>query len=87
MAKKAVLIGINYLGTESELNGCINDAWRMHDCLIKRFGFSKDDITVLVDNDDSYTQPTGKNIKLAITSLISSAKPGDILFLDRKSVV
>ncbi|CAJ1978374.1 unnamed protein product [Sphenostylis stenocarpa] len=81
MAKKAVLIGINYPGTKAELKGCINDVLRMHRCLVERYGFSKDDITVLIDTDRSYTEPTGKNIRSALTRLIRSAKPGDMLFV------
>ncbi|KAG5001047.1 hypothetical protein AAZX31_08G229700 [Glycine max] len=81
MAKKAVLIGINYPGTKAELKGCINDVWRMHRCLIDRYGFSEDDITVLIDTDESYTEPTGKNIRSALTRLIRSARPGDVLFV------
>ena len=81
MAKKAVLIGCNYQGTKAELKGCINDVKRMHACLIQRFGFSDDDITVLIDTDDSYTQPTGKNVRKALSDLIRSAEPGDILFV------
>ncbi|XP_028799665.1 metacaspase-5 [Neltuma alba] len=81
MAKKAVLIGINYPGTKAELRGCINDVWRMHKCLIQRYGFSENDITVLIDTDDSFTQPTGKNIRSALTRLVRSAEPGDVLFV------
>ncbi|KAK7405768.1 hypothetical protein VNO78_07377 [Psophocarpus tetragonolobus] len=81
MAKKAVLIGINYPGTKAELRGCINDVWRMHRCLIQRYGFSQDDITVLIDTDRSYTEPTGKNIRKALTKLVQSAEPGDVLFV------
>ena len=81
MAKKAVLIGINYPGTKAELRGCINDVWRMHRCLIERYGFSEDDITVLIDTDESYTEPTGKNIRSALTRLVRSAEPGDVLFV------
>ncbi|XP_027356020.1 metacaspase-5-like isoform X1 [Abrus precatorius] len=81
MAKKAVLIGINYPGTKAELRGCINDVWRMHRCLIHRYGFSENDITVLIDTDKSHTEPTGKNIRSALTRLIRSAKPGDVLFV------
>ncbi|KAK1367323.1 Metacaspase-4 [Heracleum sosnowskyi] len=81
MAKKAVLIGCNYQGTKAELKGCINDVKRMHTCLIQRYGFSDDDITVLIDTDDSYTQPTGKNVRSALTDLIRSASYGDILFV------
>ncbi|KAK4753099.1 hypothetical protein SAY87_021897 [Trapa incisa] len=62
MAKKAVLIGCNYPGTKAELKGCINDVKRMYRCLTERYGFSDEDITVLIDADESYVQPTGKNI-------------------------
>ncbi|KAJ4836925.1 Metacaspase-5 [Turnera subulata] len=81
MGKKAVLIGCNYPGTKAELRGCINDVKRMHRCLVDRFGFSEEDITILIDTDDSYTQPTGKNIRRALTNLVRSAEPGDLLFV------
>ncbi|BAT89725.1 hypothetical protein LR48_Vigan08g063800 [Vigna angularis] len=81
MAKKAVLIGINYPGTKAELKGCINDVQRMQQCLVERYGFSEDNITVLIDTDKSYTEPTGKNIRSALTSLVRSAEPGDVLFV------
>ncbi|KAG2324482.1 hypothetical protein Bca4012_038992 [Brassica carinata] len=81
MAKKAVLIGINYPGTERELKGCVNDVHRTHKCLVDRYGFAEDDITVLIDTDESYTQPTGKNIRNALSELIKKAKSGDVLFV------
>ncbi|KAG6394231.1 hypothetical protein SASPL_144812 [Salvia splendens] len=81
MAKKAVLIGCNYPGTKAELKGCINDVRRMHTCLINRYGFSDDDITVLIDTDDSTKQPTGHNIRAALSDLVGSARPGDFLFV------
>ncbi|KAL0321007.1 UNVERIFIED_CONTAM: Metacaspase-4 [Sesamum radiatum] len=81
MAKRAVLIGINYPGTTAELKGCINDVRRMHECLVERYGFDNDDITVLIDTDDSYTEPTGRNIRAALDSLVRSAQPGDFLFV------
>ncbi|XP_031283321.1 metacaspase-4 [Pistacia vera] len=81
MTKKAVLIGCNYPGTKAELKGCINDVKRMHACLINRYGFSEDNITVLIDTDDRYPQPTGKNIRRALNDLVRSAEPGDMLFV------
>ncbi|KAL0443102.1 UNVERIFIED_CONTAM: Metacaspase-4 [Sesamum latifolium] len=81
MARRAVLIGCNYPGTKAELKGCINDVRRMHACLVERYGFSEEDITVLIDTDDSYTQPTGRNIRAALADLVSSAQPGDFLFV------
>ncbi|KAJ0966214.1 hypothetical protein J5N97_027352 [Dioscorea zingiberensis] len=80
MAKKALLVGCNYPGTKAELKGCINDVKRMRRCLIDRYGFADEDITVLIDTDDSYTQPTGANIRRAITDLVRSGQRGDILF-------
>ncbi|KAL2327083.1 hypothetical protein Fmac_020510 [Flemingia macrophylla] len=80
MAKKAVLIGINYPGTKAELKGCVNDVWMMQRCLVERYGLSENDITVLIDTDESYTEPTGKNIRSALTGLIGSAREGDVLF-------
>ncbi|KAL0310828.1 UNVERIFIED_CONTAM: Metacaspase-7 [Sesamum angustifolium] len=44
--------------------------------LVERYGFDKDDITVLIDTDDSYTEPTGRNIRAALDSLVRSAQPG-----------
>ncbi|KAL8228030.1 hypothetical protein R6Q57_015614 [Mikania cordata] len=81
MAKKAVLIGCNYAGTKAELRGCVNDVTRMYRCLVDRYGFSEDDINVLIDTDDSYTQPTGRNIRKALDDLVGSAEPGDFLFV------
>ncbi|XVE74239.1 hypothetical protein DITRI_Ditri12bG0000900 [Diplodiscus trichospermus] len=81
MAKKAVLIGCNYPGTKAELKGCINDVIRMYKCLTERYGFSSEDIKILIDTDDSYTQPTGKNIRRALNDLVRSAEPGDFLFV------
>ncbi|XP_013609984.1 PREDICTED: metacaspase-5-like [Brassica oleracea var. oleracea] len=81
MVKKAVLIGINYPGTEGELRGCVNDVKRMHRCLVDRFGFSEENITELIDTDKSKIQPTGKNIRQALSELVGSANPGDVLFV------
>ncbi|KAK2654473.1 hypothetical protein Ddye_014329 [Dipteronia dyeriana] len=81
MTKKAVLIGCNYPGTKAELKGCINDVKKMHACLLERYGFSEDNITVLIDTDRSCTQPTGKNIRKTLNNLVRSARRGDVLFV------
>ncbi|KAF3790594.1 Metacaspase-5 [Nymphaea thermarum] len=80
MVKKAVLVGINYPGTKAELKGCVNDVRRMQRCLVEHYGFDEDDITILIDTDPSSKQPTGANIRQAITNLIRRARPGDVLF-------
>ncbi|KAL0725758.1 hypothetical protein Bca4012_040357 [Brassica carinata] len=81
MVKKAVLIGINYPGTEGELLGCINDVKRMHKSLVELYGFSEENIVELIDTDESKTQPTGKNIRQAFWDLVGTAKLGDVLFV------
>ncbi|GAV64892.1 Peptidase_C14 domain-containing protein [Cephalotus follicularis] len=81
MTKKAVLIGCNYPGTKAELKGCINDVKRMYRSLVELYGFSEENITVLIDTDEYYAQPTGKNIRKALTDLVRSAEEGDLLFV------
>jgi len=59
-SKKALLVGINYKGTDAELNGCINDVSNIHQMLIQKFGYKEADITVLTDETE--LQPTRANI-------------------------
>ncbi|KAL6619003.1 hypothetical protein ACP70R_034142 [Stipagrostis hirtigluma subsp. patula] len=78
--KRAVLVGINYPGTDGELKGCLNDVSRMRRCLVDRFGFEEDGIRVLADADPSTPPPTGANIRLELERLVGDARPGDTLF-------
>jgi hypothetical protein len=50
-------------------------------CLVDRYGFYEDNITILIDTDDSYTLPTGKNVRKALNDLVLSSEPGDFLFV------
>jgi hypothetical protein len=73
MAKHALCIGINdYPGTDSDLRGCINDANDWAAMLAAR-GF---EVEKLLDR-----QATGKGIRAAITSAVTKAKSGDIVFI------
>jgi hypothetical protein len=78
--KRAVLVGINYPGTDGELKGCLNDVARMRRCLVDRFGFDEAGIRVLADADPSTPPPTGANIRLELERLVGDARPGDALF-------
>ncbi|RLN31258.1 metacaspase-4-like [Panicum miliaceum] len=78
--KRAVLVGINYPGTDGELKGCLNDVARMRRCLVDRFGFDEAGIRVLADADPSTPPPTGANIRLELERLVRDARPGDTLF-------
>lgn len=80
VAKKAVLVGCNYPGTNAALKGCINDVIGMKAILEEFYGFSPNDIVVLIDTDKNYEQPTGKNIKAHLKQLVEQAQDGDVLF-------
>jgi hypothetical protein len=70
--KTALLIGINYIGTSSELNGCINDVTSVKERLTQQ-GFS---IKTLTDTD----KPTRETILTEFTNLLKNASAGDLLF-------
>jgi hypothetical protein len=72
----ALIIGINYRGTENELGGCITDANNMNEFAKKR-GFKN----IQLITDDTTVKPTRKNIMDAFTQLLKNANNGDnILF-------
>jgi len=47
--KRALLVGINYLGTEAELGGCVNDVLNACDLLLNVYGYSPENILLLSD--------------------------------------
>ena len=81
MTKLALLIGINYTDSDSELRGCINDVHRMKDFLIQKCGYTEQDITILTD--ETVKTPTAMNILKELGSLIISAyhNKADELFI------
>lgn len=84
--KKALIIGINYTGTENELNGCINDAMNVREFLVNDRGFSdsSQDMVIMTDdpeNQDTPFWPNGENLLAAFKWLTSYNEPGDILWL------
>lgn len=80
MAKRALLVGCNYPGTEYPLNGCVNDALAWIPILRDIYGFQEEDIEIMIDTDDTYTRPTGKNIKEALRKYVAMSEAGDVLF-------
>lgn len=70
--RRALLIGINYVGTRFELQGCVNDTTRLKS-LLERQGFTE--ITVLTE-----ASATRKNILDACRWLVGGAQPRDALF-------
>lgn len=65
----ALLVGINYEKTASELNGCINDVTSIRDYLIRYRGYEPHNIMMLTDHTE--VKPTQQNIMASLTHLIS----------------
>lgn len=88
--KKALLIGINYVGQSSELSGCVNDIIDMRKlctslayeevCILYDGSLPKGYKLDLADKRIKNTKPTRENIIIAIHWLVNNAKKGDILF-------
>ena len=51
MPKTALLIGINYPGSQAELGGCCNDARNVRQYLITQRGYLPEDIVTVVDDE------------------------------------
>jgi hypothetical protein len=77
--KRAVLIGINYVGQTGELSGCHNDVKNMREYLEKAEGFESRNITILMD-DGRHQDPTRNNIMNAYRQIVRSSQPGDTVF-------
>lgn len=76
--RKALSVDINYLGTENELKGCINDGNSMKKLwTTSNRGWKCDEICIL--SDVSAILPTRTNILYGIRWLVSNAKDGDVL--------
>ncbi|KAJ7066752.1 caspase domain-containing protein [Mycena amicta] len=79
--KKALCIGINYVGQDAELRGCINDARNIQHFLCAKFGYRQEDIVMLTDDAQNPRQvPTRDNILAAMQWLVQGASPNDSLF-------
>jgi len=79
--KKALLIGINYVGSVNELKGCINDVNNMRTTLINLYKFKDTDIILLSDSSDQTQDklPTKQNILSNISSFVQNLQVGDSL--------
>eukprot|EP00898_Chlorokybus_atmophyticus_P009018 jgi/Chlat1/9117/Chrsp97S00708 len=79
--RKALLVGINYRGTQQALQGCINDTKCMRYLLITKFGFREQDILMMNDDEPNPLQlPTKFNILQGMRWLTESCMAGDSLF-------
>ncbi|KAF8338331.1 peptidase C14, caspase domain-containing protein, partial [Amanita rubescens] len=79
--KKALCIGINYIGQENQLGGCINDALNMRNFLCRHYGYKMEDIVLLRDDSQNPKElPTKDNMLRAMQWLVSDPRPNDSLF-------
>ena len=74
--KRALLIGINYLGTPSQLSGCINDINNVGSYLFNVRKYN----SFLVLTDYTRIKPTKANILQAFNSLFTNVRAGDELW-------
>lgn len=83
MVKRALMIGINYNDDENaKLYGCINDAMAMHNVLIDAFGYEKNNICVLRDdNVEGFDRPTRANIIKQLENLVKLSTNKDEIWI------
>ncbi|RXW15430.1 hypothetical protein EST38_g10422 [Candolleomyces aberdarensis] len=80
--KKALLIGINYVGTSAELGGCVNDVLNLRKFITERWGYDNSNIVTLTDDKKVSTlAPTKANILAQLKELVKGAQQNDALFL------
>lgn len=78
--KRAVMIGINYVGMDGELAGCHNDVLNMKEYLMDVHGFEDHNMTILMD-DGVHPDPTRSNIMYAYQRIVELSEPGDVVYL------
>ena len=77
--KRALLMGLNYLGTENELGGCINDARNLRTLLVERFAYRQSEITEMTDEaEDHRNVPTRANIEAAMERLLDGVERDNV---------
>lgn len=72
--KRALLIGINYEGTQHSLRGCINDIEMINNMLQSKFGYS--DIRRLIEGE-----ATTSNILRELERIVSDSIDGDEIYI------
>lgn len=77
--KRALLVGINYVGEANALTGCHNDIRNMKEFLMKVHGFERKNMLILMDDDKHHT-PDKQLIMDGLRTLAKISKPGDCIF-------
>ncbi|EYE91620.1 caspase family protein [Aspergillus ruber CBS 135680] len=80
--RRALLIGINYIGQPNQLKGCINDVANMSRFLHEKHGYRREDMVILTDDQENpMSMPTKANMMRAMQWLVRDAQPNDSLFI------
>ena len=77
-SRKALMIGMNYIGTTYQLQGCLNDVENISTKLTASYGFLNTNIIKITD--DTVTKPTRVNILSRFKNLLVNSVKGDLLF-------
>ncbi|XP_018820532.1 metacaspase-1-like isoform X2 [Juglans regia] len=78
--KRALLCGVTYQNKKYSLKGTVNDVRRMKNLLMQRFGYRRDCIRILTEDQvDSDFMPTKKNIQDSLKWLVEGSESGDSL--------
>lgn len=77
--KKALLVGINYKGSQYELQGCVNDVDNFYTLLTTFFGYKPENIVCLTETLASPNHPNKQTIMDAINWLLLNQADGDNL--------
>ncbi|KAJ3114437.1 Ca(2+)-dependent cysteine protease [Nowakowskiella sp. JEL0407] len=75
--RRALFVGINYFGTDSELGGCINDVQRVSEWIQERSPFEE---TMFLTDDNPDAMPTKQALLEGLHWLVEGAQEGDALF-------
>mmetsp|Transcript_6987 Transcript_6987/g.10403 ORF Transcript_6987/g.10403 Transcript_6987/m.10403 type:complete len:326 (+) Transcript_6987:57-1034(+) len=78
--KRAVLIGINYVGQQGELSGCHNDVKNISSYLQQVQGFRPQNMITLMD-DGVHDNPTYDRILQAFQWVVNESQAGDTVWI------
>lgn len=78
--RRAILIGINYVGQQGQLSGCHNDLHNIKNYLVNAQGFRTSDMLVLMDDGRNHP-PSKRNIEDAFKRVTEYSQAGDVVFI------
>jgi len=78
--KRAMLIGINYVGEKNALTGCQTDARNIKEFLMNVHGFERENMLILMD-DGKHHPPNREIIMDGFRRLTEISEPGDVIFI------